>query len=304
MRSAVVIFHTFLHLIAATPDLRTASGFECSEAGRPDEQAICNDDDLAQRDQLGSQVLEMLARRPATADAGLAEGRRFIEARRICGSDVDCIRREQDTLMVALVKIAGYGSRPAEAPVDPVSTPESPRFVRYAGASAAILLCLAFGWLERSKIAGWQRRRQAKANARLTICEVRVEARQRTRFRQGKLFNAHGFLLAQCAIRDRSKNGAKVRVHIPLERLRFVRFFDEAENIVVEAKVAWQLGNELGLAFRVELPAPVETSAVPAETIRSRSTRLKRERGARSNFVVANKNFTGSAPPPAPSGGH
>ncbi len=30
---------------------------------------------------------------------------------------------------------------------------------------------------------------------------------------------------------------------------KVVRFTDDVDNIVVEAKVAWQRGNELGLAF-------------------------------------------------------
>ena len=80
--------------------------------------------------------------------------------------------------------------------------------------------------------------------------KTRREERRPTRFRQGRLFNAYGAFLLRCTIIDRSENGARVRVAEPLAPLTVVRLLDEVDKIVVEAKVAWRRGNDLGLAFR------------------------------------------------------
>jgi len=314
-----------------TSSPRTEPSFDCSAAKRPDERAICNDDDLAQRDQLGGQILAFLARKPAAVDAGNDERRRFIDARRVCGSEIDCIRREQDALLVALVRIATAGSRPAEAPINPVVKPWSERSTRYLGAILAILLCAAFGWLTRSALRALWRTRQTKAIANpetradseqppetesapkksfkpraaspsadlgwlarmaaswrryrtsastnRAIREIRHEERRPTRFRQGKLFDAYGAFLSQCTICDRSEGGARVRVEVPLRPIDLVRFVDEVEKIIVEAKVAWQRGNELGLAFKTtakpaDLSAMRAASAPDAERIRPTSKRM------------------------------
>jgi hypothetical protein len=96
--------------------------------------------------------------------------------------------------------------------------------------------------------AWWQRYRKNASDQR-AIREIRREKRRPTRFRQGKLYEASGIFLAQCTICDRSKGGARVRVEQQLMPLEVVRFHDDVEKIIVEAKVAWQRGNELGLAF-------------------------------------------------------
>jgi uncharacterized protein len=309
MRSTALLFHTLLSFVSVTSVPRTEPSFECSRAARPDERAICNDQDLAERDQLGSQIFAMLARRPDSAAAGAAESLRFIAARRNCGAEIDCIRREQNALLVALVRIAAPLPRPVEAKIESTVRPRQELLLRGLGAILGILLCVAFGWFVRSVIialwrsrprrasddhaiqgvseqslepqsasdtslesaadrsletaaaspsagrgwlAGmyaWWRRYRKNASANRAIREIRREKRRPTRFRQGKLYDAHGFFLTQCTICDRSKGGARVRVDNPPMPLDFVRFHDDVEKIIVEAKVAWQRGNELGLAF-------------------------------------------------------
>jgi hypothetical protein len=85
--------------------------------------------------------------------------------------------------------------------------------------------------------------------------KARREERRPTRFRQGRLFNAYGGFLSQCVICDRSEHGAKVKVAEPLAPLKVVRLLDEVDKIIVEARVAWRRGNELGLAFQT-VPKP------------------------------------------------
>jgi len=328
MRSTVLIFHSFLHLTSLTSPPRAEPSFECSGAERPDERVICNDDDLSQRDQLGSQIFAMLARKPDTADAGIEESRRFIDARRACGSEIDCIRREQNALLLALVRIAAPGSRPIAPPIEPVVSPWWEPFGRFIGPMVAVMLCVAFGWFTLAKIAasrrgkkadasadqttpqvseqlheiestpdksfsssdksfdrraaststdlGWLagiatlwRRYKTNASAKRAISEIRREERRPTRFRQGKLFDAYGVFLSQCTICDRSVGGARVRVDKPLQPLKVVRFVDDVEKIIVEANVAWQRGNELGLAFRAAAKS-VGLTVVRAEVRGSR----------------------------------
>jgi hypothetical protein len=311
MRSAVLIIHSFLHLSSMTATPRAEPSFECSRAARPDERAICNDDDLARRDQLGGQIFAMLARKPDTAGAGNEESRKFLDKRRACGSEIGCIRREQNALLGALVRIAAPLPRPVEAKIESTVSPAPELLLRGLGAVLGILLCIAFGWFarfvtlalwrrrptkasddhgiqegdrviqevteqpseaesaadkslepgaasppaERGWLAGmsaWWRRYRTNASAKRAIREIRREKRRPTRFRQGKLFDAYGVFLSQCAICDRSQNGARVRVDEPLEPLKVVQFLDDVEKIIVEAKVAWQRGNELGLAFLTE----------------------------------------------------
>jgi uncharacterized protein len=176
MSSAVLILHTFLHLISMTSASRAEPSFECSRAVRPDERAICNNDDLAQRDQLGAQIFAMLAQKPDTASAGVAVSLRFIDVRRVCGAEVDCIRREQNALLAALVRIAAPDSRFAPAPLAPVVSPRAESFGRYSralgalGAVLAILLCAALGRLIRI-VALWRADR-THANANPAIDEV------------------------------------------------------------------------------------------------------------------------------------
>jgi hypothetical protein len=313
MRSAVLIIHSFLHLTSMTSAPRAEPSFECSAAERPDERAICNDDDLARRDQLGGQIFAMLARKPDTAGAGAEESRKFLDKRRACGSEIACIRREQNALLVALVRIVAPLPLPVQAKIEPTISPPPELFLRGLGAILGILLCIAFGWFARfvilalwrrrptkanddpaiqesaeasddgaiqevpeqfletqfaadkalepgaaspsaerqwfAGVSAWWRRYRTNASAKRAIREIRREKRRPTRFRQGKLFDAYGVFLSQCTICDRSKGGARVRVDKPLQPLKVVQFLDDVEKIIVEAKVAWQRGNELGLAF-------------------------------------------------------
>jgi hypothetical protein len=258
---------------------------------------------------LAGQIFAMLARKPDSAKSGAAESIRFISARRACGGEIDCIRREQNALLVAFVQIAAPLPRPVEAKIESSVSPAPGLLLRSLGAILGILLCVAFGWFarfvmlalwrsrptrasddeaiqgvseqslenqsaadtplestadkslepgvaspseERGWLAGmsaWWRRYRKNASAQRAIREIRREKRRPTRFRQGKLYDASGIFLTQCTICDRSKGGARVRVEKQLMPLDVVRFHDDVEKIIVEAKVAWQRGNELGLAF-------------------------------------------------------
>jgi hypothetical protein len=164
MRSAVLILHSFLHLASMTAAPRAEPSFECSRAERPDERSICNDDDLARRDQLAGQIFAMLARKPDTAGAGNEESRKFLDKRRACGSEIGCIRREQNALLTALVQIAAPLPRPVEVKIESTVSPAPGLLLRGLGAILGILLCIAFGWFSRFVMLALWRGRSTRAN--------------------------------------------------------------------------------------------------------------------------------------------
>jgi hypothetical protein len=264
VRIAVLALHSFLHLSSMTSSPDAKPSFDCSATVQPDELAICNNDDLARKDQLANRAFAAHAQQPDSVETALAINRKFIAARRACGSDVECIRRQQDAVMVALDEIDKV---PRSVDADAVAVPTPKLSPLYLGVIAAVLLIVAFGAFVGRKLASnlaasW-RFRQARSSADQAARNLRREERRRTRFRNGKLFDSKGRLLATCAICDRSPRGARVRVEQPLERLQTVRFVDEVEKITVEAKVAWQRANEIGLAFR-SAADPVETRSAGA----------------------------------------
>jgi hypothetical protein len=151
---------------------RAEPSFECSGAVRPDERAICGDDDLARRDQLGGQIFAMLARKPDTASAGNEESRKFLDKRRVCGSEIGCIRREQNALLTALVRIAAPLPRLVEAKIEPPVRPAPELLLRGLGAVLGILLCIAFGWFARFVMRTLWRGRPTTANDDRAIQEI------------------------------------------------------------------------------------------------------------------------------------
>jgi uncharacterized protein len=105
-------------LVLTSFDVWADPSFDCSEVTRPDEQAICSDNDLARRDQLDDQAFKALRRRPELANALLEAGRKFIAARRACGSQVDCIRQTQIAVLSDLNRMARSTSNSAGEPLN------------------------------------------------------------------------------------------------------------------------------------------------------------------------------------------
>lgn len=70
-----------------------------------------------------------------------------------------------------------------------------------------------------------------------------------TRLKPGKLLSPEGRFLADCAITDRSGNGARVRVFGGVDLRPQMILFDETETRAWAAQLAWDEGSEAGLKF-------------------------------------------------------
>lgn len=87
--------------------------------------------------------------------------------------------------------------------------------------------------------------------------ERRRLPRTRTRLRPGKLLDADGAFLADCAILDRSADGARIRVFgDEAETPAFL--FDERGGAKHPATAAWARRGEAGL--RLSAPVPVDAA--------------------------------------------
>jgi uncharacterized protein YecT (DUF1311 family) len=88
--------------------------FDCSKAKRPDEQAICSNDELANGDQQTTNAFTSLRRRPETAKAALDAARAFLNARHACGPSIDCIREAQKDALATFAQIGGTSRNDTE----------------------------------------------------------------------------------------------------------------------------------------------------------------------------------------------
>ncbi len=70
-----------------------------------------------------------------------------------------------------------------------------------------------------------------------------------TRLKPGKLLSTQGRFLADCAITDRSGEGARVRVFGTADLRSQMILFDETETVAWPAELAWDQGSEAGLRF-------------------------------------------------------
>jgi uncharacterized protein len=110
-------------LISAVSTSRAQPTFDCAKAVYPDEQAICDNYDLARRNRDEDQAFAMLLRQTNMARAAEEARSRFIAARRKCSAQIDCIRREQHAVLAVLVNIANLDSKTADEEIrQPVRT--------------------------------------------------------------------------------------------------------------------------------------------------------------------------------------
>lgn len=79
------------------------------------------------------------------------------------------------------------------------------------------------------------------------IDERRNAVRARTRLRPGKLLDAGGRFVADCAILDRSTGGARIRLFEPIEAGRDLQLLDESQRATVRTRIVWQCAGEVGL---------------------------------------------------------
>jgi hypothetical protein len=79
--------------------------------------------------------------------------------------------------------------------------------------------------------------------------EKRAGSRRRVRFRSGKLASLDGAFLGDCQIYDRSADGARLRIGTSGPIPESVLLFDDEQNSLAPASVAWRRPNELGIRF-------------------------------------------------------
>lgn len=81
--------------------------------------------------------------------------------------------------------------------------------------------------------------------------DKRLDTRKRTRLRSGKLADLRGNFLAECAIHDRSLDGARLRLDdsalVPDEAL----LFEDEHEALLTVSVVWRRPQEVGVRFRV-----------------------------------------------------
>jgi hypothetical protein len=79
--------------------------------------------------------------------------------------------------------------------------------------------------------------------------ERREDSRRRTRLRPGKLLTPSGNYLADCAILDRSKAGARVRLFETAALTPAMTLFDESETLRWEVRMVWSGNGQAGLCY-------------------------------------------------------
>lgn len=99
-----------LALTLAQPTWAQEPSFDCTQATRPDELAICDSEDLSTLEAAGAQAFAQVSIDHQAAAKAIA--RPALQARRDCGADAACI---EDVLMQALYSYWTAGARSDQA---------------------------------------------------------------------------------------------------------------------------------------------------------------------------------------------
>jgi hypothetical protein len=91
--------------------------------------------------------------------------------------------------------------------------------------------------------------------------DKRTEGRQRTRLLSGKVLNLDNKFLIDCQIHDRSAHGARLILVAKVKVPRRLRLFSDIDGALVEADVAWQRGQNVGVNFTADRAPPALTAA-------------------------------------------
>ena len=247
--------------------------FDCANVLDADEAVICKNDDLAAREKLDDQTFTKLFQQSNMAQSAIEARSEFIAARHKCGSEVACIRREQDAFLDLLTKKADPDFKPvAEKPLRPSAEvngvshslpsparsigadiisiiPALLRGISIASAGSCVLACIFLLGHYSSRLGSAERSGWTRNHRLITSVASRVGLPVRT----GALLDVNGRHLSDCSIVDRSKTGAKIRIAEDLGSVRLIRFRDDVEDTTFVTEVAWRRGNELGLKFLDEL---------------------------------------------------
>lgn len=95
--------------------------------------------------------------------------------------------------------------------------------------------------------------------------DKRTEARRRTRLSSGKILNPDNKFLIDCQINNRSAHGARLILVAKVKVPRRLRLFSDIDGALVEAKVAWQRGQNVGVTFLCDAePLPLGAAEIRA----------------------------------------
>ena len=100
------------------------------------------------------------------------------------------------------------------------------------------------------------------------MSEKRAGQRRRTRLRTGKIADLAGRFIVECAVHDRSAEGARLRlvrrVAVPGEML----LYEDEPNTLTAATIVWRAGQDLGVRF-----GPEVNSALMRDTLKALGSR-------------------------------
>ena len=79
--------------------------------------------------------------------------------------------------------------------------------------------------------------------------DKRAMRRRRTRLRSGKVIDGANRFLIECAIHDRSDEGARLRLANNIGLPDEIRLFDDEQRSLSPARIIWRKGQEIGIRF-------------------------------------------------------
>ena len=94
--------------------------------------------------------------------------------------------------------------------------------------------------------------------------ERRLDRRQRTRLRSGKIVDRTGRFVTDCLLHDLSATGGRLRVAPAVVLPPAIQVYDDQTGLVRDAVVLWRKDGEAGVRFAPALDTP-ESRRVAAE---------------------------------------
>lgn len=91
-----------------------------------------------------------------------------------------------------------------------------------------------------------------KGQSSASIPEKRSRNRRRTRLRSGKILDVHNTFITECALHDRSAQGARIRLLRSIGVPQILRLYDDERQTLTTATIMWRHNLEIGLCFLPE----------------------------------------------------
>ena len=88
-----------------------------------------------------------------------------------------------------------------------------------------------------------------------SIPDRRKSQRRRVHLRSGKLIDREGGFLSDCRVADLGKGGVALVLPAAITLPGALRFYDDCDGMMQEARIAWRENGALGLALTARVPA-------------------------------------------------